>query len=135
MAKKKEETTEEAFEDELEEDGVKGEYPEGENPEEEIEEVVEENFLAGAGNDEPPKPKISPEEAQIQANMAWERELRRYIKRDGGLRKNLPKKAADRVRVLMKKLKRTGKPKWNQDIVIPGYDNPTVSGITYSDTR
>lgn len=78
---------------------------------------------------------MSEKEMQIRL----ERELRRYIKRSGGLRKGLEKnkKVITRVKDLCKSLKRDASDLdnivWDQEIHVPGYDDPSVKGMFITD--
>lgn len=71
--------------------------------------------------------------------VALERELRRYVKRSGGLRKGLEdkKKVVKRVKQLCKSLGRDAsnmkKVSWDHEIHVPGLDNPTVKGMFIAD--
>ena len=79
-------------------------------------------------------PLLSASDAEMRVRL--ERELRRYVKRAGGLRKGLEdnKKVKDTVRRLCKALDRDcgslSKVRWDQEIHVPGYDNPTVRDLT-----
>ena len=72
----------------------------------------------------PARQKVSPE----QHTAMMERELRRYVKRNGGFRKGLPSAHKEVALRLMKKLGRK-KPEWDKSIVLPGLDNPTVARL------
>lgn len=63
-----------------------------------------------------PPEEVKPMSADV---IATERELRRYVKRDGGFRKNLSKEAQAEAERLMKILGRTS-PAWDLDITVPG---------------
>jgi hypothetical protein len=73
-----------------------------------------------------PKKKIAPEEQKVLT----ERELRRYIKKEGGFRKGLSEKDKEICKDLLKKAGREEDDlKWNPDILVPGVDKPTVKGM------
>lgn len=72
----------------------------------------------------PQRQRFTPE----QQKAMLERELRRYVRRDGGFRKNLPSAHKEVALRLMKKLGRK-EPKWDKSIVLPGIDNPTVARL------
>lgn len=76
----------------------------------------------------PGKPKQRKKITPEQRKYMLERELRRYVKRDGGFRKNLPKEKMEVAKRIMKKLGRE-KPEWDPSIVIFGVDKPTVARI------
>jgi hypothetical protein len=100
-------------------------------------ETVVEESLVTADNlliTQPPKEAAKAREelkmSEGEMRTRLERELRRYIKRRGGLRKGLEndKKAKAIVAKLMKALGRE-KMEWDQEIHVPGYDNPTVRDL------
>lgn len=70
------------------------------------------------------KPKISPEEREYML----ERELRRYVKRSGGFRKNLSKPHKEVAKRIMKQLGRK-EPEWDTSIEVFGVDQATVARI------
>ncbi len=70
------------------------------------------------------KMKFSPQEYE----RLLERELRRYVRRGGGFRKNLPKDHKAVAKRLMKKLDRK-EPEWDETILLNGIDNPTVANM------
>jgi hypothetical protein len=72
------------------------------------------------------KKKVAPKEQKVLT----ERELRRYIKKEGGFRKGLSEKEKEVCKDLLKSLGRQEDDlKWNQDILVPGVDKPTVKGM------
>ncbi len=100
--------------------------------------LVTENSLVNAENlmmVQPPKRKEEDTAALAMTDalmkIKLERELRRYVKRSGGLRKGLEnhKETKARVEKLMKALGRT-KMVWDQEINVPGYDDPSVRDLT-----
>lgn len=60
-----------------------------------------------------PKPKPKP---LVQSDEAVEREIRRYVKRNGGFKKDLPEKDVNRGKALLKKLKRAT-PVWDGNLL------------------
>jgi hypothetical protein len=60
--------------------------------------------------------------------IGFERELRRYVKKTGGFRKNLPEKEKETALGLMKILERKS-PAWDKKIIVPGYDKPTCANM------
>jgi len=64
--------------------------------------------------------KSKPEDLTIPERNAVERELRRFIKRSGGFRKNLAKDLQERAEKLMVVIGRK-KPEWDFTIDIPGF--------------
>ena len=84
----------------------------------------------------PPKKKTIDKEilkmSAASLRVGLERELRRYIKRSGGFRKDLSSTAKKRAEAIMEKLGRKEK-KWDFNIVVPGYDAPTVKGMFIAD--
>ena len=77
---------------------------------------------------EKPKEKKDVEKAKKtpltdEQKMALERELRKYVKKTGGFRKDLPEQDKQKALRIMKRLGRK-EPKWDTKIVIPGYDLP-----------
>ena len=76
------------------------------------------------------KPKMTKGE-----KIALEREIRRYVRADGGYRKDLPQKDKERCAKLLKKRPeqlsdpRHGNVVRDKSIIVPGLDKPTVAGI------
>ena len=75
----------------------------------------------------PKKMKLSSED-----KVAYERELRRYVRKDGGYRKGLSEEKVERCKKSMKRLGRKNV-KWDKTIVVPGLDKPTVKGMVIAD--
>lgn len=67
----------------------------------------------------------------------FERELRRFVKKNGGPRKGLPDKAIKRAmglsRMLGRPVSEPKKLKWDLGVFVPGLDNPTVKGMVIAD--
>ena len=76
----------------------------------------------------PGKPKQRKQVTPEERTYMLERELRRYVRRGGGFRKNLPKNHKEVAQRIMKKLGRK-KPEWDKSIVVFGVDKPTVARI------
>ncbi len=75
----------------------------------------------------PKKEKLSSDD-----KVAYERELRRYVKSSGGFRKDLPKLKQEKAVKIMKVLGRKSV-EWDKSIVVPGLDKPTVKGMVIVD--
>ncbi len=75
------------------------------------------------------------EAAEPNTQVDVEREIRKYIKRSGGYRKNLPEAAKKRCAHFLRKrgLKdEKGFPlKWDTSITVPGIDSPTVAAYAF----
>jgi hypothetical protein len=63
-------------------------------------------------------------EIVIPDNVLIEREIRRYVKKSGGFRKNLPGDSLDRAKSLLGKAgrpyKKDEKPEWDVTVEVPG---------------
>ena len=77
--------------------------------------------------------------SNAEMRLKLERELRRYVKRAGGLRKGHEKNKTviARVKALCKVLGRDAssmkKVKWDFELHIDGYDNPSVKNMIIAD--
>ncbi len=60
--------------------------------------------------------------------IIFEREIRRYVRADGGYRKGLAKEDKVKCEKLLKRMGRT-RPERDKDILVPGLDKPTVAGM------
>lgn len=87
----------------------------------------------GMGMPIPGKPKerkkVTPEERKYML----EREFRRYVKRSGGFRKNLPKSHKEVALRIMKQLGRK-EPEWDISINVFGIDQATVARINVDES-
>lgn len=75
-------------------------------------------------------------EKEMEEKVRREREIRRYIKKSGGLRKGLSEsdkaKCAVLIRAAVKAKDRDNLEfVWDDSITVPGMDNPTVANIVY----
>lgn len=97
-------------------------------PRRKVEEELVEGFVNKDGLPTTEKPKQRKKFSAEERENMLERELRRYVKRSGGFRKNLPKSHKEVAKRIMKKLGRK-KPEWDNNIVVAGLDNPTVARL------
>lgn len=90
--------------------------------------TAEEGRVDDFGIPIPGKKKKRKEPSPEELKYMLERELRRYVKRSGGFRKNLSKSHEETAKRIMKRLDRK-KPEWDFNIVVFGVDQHTVARL------
>jgi len=79
--------------------------------------------------------KQKEKEAELSEDdrIAMEREIRRYVRKAGGYRKGLPESEKAKCAKLLIKLGRSKSISWDETIILPGIDKPTVTGMVFGD--
>jgi len=62
------------------------------------------------------KKKVETKDIAVKKDVEIEKELRRYIKKSGGFKKDISKEDKKKAEVLLKQLGRN-KPKWDLDLI------------------